>query len=288
MHEPKDAPRLFRHLVAARGVPSPWAFATGVGAIVLVGLADVLTGSQIRLFYLYTLPLILVGLHCAHPVQLMACAASVMLSDALVGWAQSMSPLVMLAHAPLKAFQVAAVLAVAKIMQSNQRNATHLARTDLLTGLPNRRAFEIALTAQITRCKRYGETFSIAVVDLDGFKAVNDSGGHQAGDIALRHVAAVLHECTRASDVAARIGGDEFAVLMPNISSQDTRAYCRRLCMSLQRRMREHGLALTASFGSTTYSIAPDDWETALSQADAAMYEAKRAGRNRVIARESR
>src|SRR5207248_8026028 len=113
----------------------------------------------------------------------------------------------------------------AHLFQTLLEKATH----DALTGLPNRREFERLLTRELERSSRYGEIFSLAIIDLDGFKQLNDTRGHAAGDAVLRSAAKTIEEACRASDVAGRLGGDEFVVLLPETNQFAAAALCERL-----------------------------------------------------------
>jgi diguanylate cyclase (GGDEF)-like protein len=134
---------------------------------------------------------------------------------------------------------MALVACVLMISVRAQRLALHdEARVDLLTGLPNRRAFEEALIAEMARARRSGAALSIVVADLDRFKAINDQHGHLAGDALLRGVAAALREEMRQHDTCFRWGGDEFALLLPQTTRTEADAACARLSAAVQRSCR--------------------------------------------------
>ncbi len=160
--------------------------------------------------------------------------------------------------------------------------------TDDLTGLSNRRAFDDALAAEVERSKRYGSSLGLVLIDLDNFKSVNDTYGHQQGDLVLREVARVLRETSREIDHPARYGGEELAVVVPGTDLEGT--------FNLSERMREriaalqiprldgHGtMTITTSCGvAATPPIDPDE-RAILAAADAALYEAKRTGKNKSV-----
>jgi diguanylate cyclase (GGDEF)-like protein len=122
-------------------------------------------------------------------------------------------------------------------------------------------------------------------LDLDGFKQVNDHHGHASGDCVLREVATVLTEMARASDLPARIGGDEFVVLLAG-REVDTAAAAHRYCQRIEATMKRNGWSVTASIGAVSFPVAPADVEEALCAADALMYNAKASGKNRVLHQE--
>lgn len=156
-----------------------------------------------------------------------------------------------------------------------------LLETDELTGLLNRRGFEAAVRRTLAGATRYRETGVLALIDLDRFKHVNDSHGHAAGDAALRHVGHVLNENIRATDYAARLSGDEFAILWVRAVPSALPGRIRTLKQRLDTAVLEWGdttIALKASVGTVSYDNA-SPLDVLLRQADQAMYREKRARR---------
>jgi diguanylate cyclase (GGDEF)-like protein/PAS domain S-box-containing protein len=161
----------------------------------------------------------------------------------------------------------------------------YLANRDPLTGLINRRRFLDDLTRQVTMSDRYGELSAVLLIDLDHFKPINDEYGHDAGDRVLQEVAATINERLRTTDLSARIGGDEFVVLVPHADAARLRVVAQALVDAIadrKVRYRDVTLEVTASIGVAL--LGPGSASNAhevLARADAAMYEAKRAGGNR-------
>jgi len=156
--------------------------------------------------------------------------------------------------------------------------------TDHLTGLANRRRFERQLEREVSRTLRFGHPFSLLMIDIDNFKNLNDSFGHAAGDEAIRRISKVLREGTRGIDLAARIGGEEFAVLLVETELQGGFDVAERLRLAIKSLEIPSGGHITGSFG---VAECPTDAQTAtdiLKAADMALYEAKRQGRDRVVA----
>lgn len=151
-----------------------------------------------------------------------------------------------------------------------------LAYHDDLTGLRNRRFFEERLREELLRADRASLPCSLLILDIDGFKAINDEHGHAAGDAVLREVGAMLMSHVRAIDIACRIGGDELAIILP-LTGADGAATARARFEEAQRAIkRPDGRDITLSFGSATY---PDDETTAerlIDRADRAMYTSKK------------
>lgn len=159
-----------------------------------------------------------------------------------------------------------------------------LARTDSLTGLPNARSFDEAATAEIERAKRYDRTFTVACLDLDHFKDVNDTQGHHAGDSLLRDVSTALRDNLRRVDVVARIGGDEFAVLLPETDEAQAQVALSHVRIALKDLIGAYGSEVRASIGSVTYAHGAESVAEILRAADTAMYLAKASGRDQIAA----
>lgn len=161
------------------------------------------------------------------------------------------------------------------------------ALTDGLTGLPNHRCFQERLDAEIVRARRAGDSLALLLLDMDGFKAVNDIHGHQAGDLVLRHVAAALAACCRPGEEPARYGGEEFAVLAPGAGPEAARALAESVRAAIRDTVIELPggvrLASTVSVGVALGVGTGLARETLLTAADQALYAAKGAGKDRVV-----
>jgi diguanylate cyclase (GGDEF)-like protein len=156
--------------------------------------------------------------------------------------------------------------------------------TDHLTGLANRRRFERQMEREVERVQRYQHPFSLLMIDIDRFKDLNDNFGHDAGDEAIRRLSKVLREGTRGIDLAARIGGEEFAVLLVETAREGALEVAERLRTAIKGLEIPKAGNITASFG---VAECPSDAQTApdiLKAADIALYEAKRNGRDQVVA----
>ncbi|MDD4928643.1 MAG: diguanylate cyclase [Gallionella sp.] len=158
-----------------------------------------------------------------------------------------------------------------------------LATTDSLTGIANRREFTAILTKELDRAKRYGTPMSLAMYDLDFFKRVNDSYGHDVGDYVLQAVTALVKENIRTVDVAARWGGEEFMVLMPHSDLPSAVNAASKLRQAIAGYPFDKAGTLTASFGVAAFEP-QDDLNSLIKRVDDALYRAKERGRNRVEA----
>jgi diguanylate cyclase (GGDEF)-like protein len=163
--------------------------------------------------------------------------------------------------------------------------AMQLALYDSLTGLPNRTLYTERLTQALARAKRRHAQLALLFIDLDKFKPVNDTYGHAVGDILLKEVAKRLRKCMRASDTASRLGGDEFVVLLPDIEGErGAQVVAEKILHELSRsfEVAGHQLEISASIGAAIYPDDGSDEKTLIKNADFAMYDAKKDGRNNV------
>jgi diguanylate cyclase (GGDEF)-like protein len=161
--------------------------------------------------------------------------------------------------------------------------------TDELTGLSNRRRFQDAMDAEIERSRRFGAPVGLVMLDIDDFKKVNDSYGHQVGDLVLKEVARILQDLSREVDEPARYGGEELAVVLPGTDLEGAYNLAERVRIGIEGLrlpvIDDSGspLNLTASFGAATVPGSGVDSRALVEAADAALYEAKRSGKNRTI-----
>ena len=166
-----------------------------------------------------------------------------------------------------------------------QDELRHLSEHDALTGLLNRRGLDRQLVQAVAHARRHDVVTTVMLLDLDGFKLVNDRHGHLAGDRLLRHLVQALQSRLRAGDTIARLGGDEFAILLPFTSCADAEPIGHELLAIVREAAREAtggAEEVTASIGVAALGGAPDEPVAAIAAADAAMYDAKRAGGNTV------
>lgn len=161
-----------------------------------------------------------------------------------------------------------------------------LSRTDMLTQLNNRGFWEECLGREFSRFQRYQTTCSVVMFDIDHFKAVNDTYGHQAGDEAIREVARVLRENLRKTDIGGRYGGEEFGVILGNTDAQAAVIFCDRVREQIKDIVvhhEGHTITFTVSLGISQATKDIPDYRAWLEQADQALYAAKEGGRNRTM-----
>jgi len=251
-----------------------------VAGIALVGVLDFVTGPELAFSIFYLVP---VALAASYGPEVGAVLAS--FSSALVWWLVESST-----HAyshPAIGYWNAAVrlgffLVVAMMLARIRRQAARdrdLASTDPLTGLANSRAFFEALTREAGRTHRTGRPMTVAYLDLDDFKAVNDGRGHAEGDRVLQSIARAMKQSLRTGDLVARLGGDEFAVLFPETDLESARALLQRLHRGLSGAVASSTVGF--SIGAVT-TMSPPSAERLMAAADELLYEVKRTGKNAI------
>jgi diguanylate cyclase (GGDEF)-like protein len=168
-------------------------------------------------------------------------------------------------------------------LRASQRQLEQIAYNDPLTGLPNRRLFETELNRRVAVARREGNPFTLLLIDLDGFKGINDTLGHDAGDALLVTTAMRLTHAVREADRVARLGGDEFAILLEQPGElAAVESIAKRILASLAEPVpfKEHVMKVTASIGSAQCPNQAPDIAALYKCADIALYDAKRGGRN--------
>jgi diguanylate cyclase (GGDEF)-like protein len=261
--------------------------AAAVASVPALGLADWLTGPEWGFSIFYLIPIAAATWYAGRRAGLFVSVLSAVawfLADLYSGHRYS-HPLIPYWNSLIRAgFFVTTTLALAALrraLESERRSSL----SDYLTGVGNFRMFENLATLEISRSRRNGKPISVAYLDLDDFKAVNDSLGHKAGDSLLAEVATVLKASVRASDLVVRLGGDEFAVLMPETEQQGAEEVLRRIQAGLGQIGGQRTWPVHASIGLATFLEPPADTQGFLKATDHLMYQAKQDGKNRVARR---
>lgn len=252
--------------------------------LVLVGLLDYLTGNEVGFALFYLFPVMLGTWAAGRWAGFAMAAISALLwlfSDLTTGhtYQQPLSPF-WNAAMRLGIFTLVAQLVIhLKNMIEFERAVS---RTDHLTGAANRRAFIEALGSESNRSNRFKHTFSLVYIDVDNFKQLNDSEGHKTGDEALRVIAETLHRNLRNVDLVGRIGGDEFAILLPECGKAAASEVVSRCFAACSREIQARNWLIGLSMGVGIFNQSDRTVDELLACADRAMYRSKCLGKNRI------
>lgn len=259
----------------------------GVLAIVGIGGSDYASGTELRIYPLYFAPVALLAWHAGLRGTALGSALSATTWVASNVWAgmQFSHDGFWVANALLHGSAFVLVGYLISRLRTSVERQRQLGSTDPLTRLRNSRAFYDEAPGLLALCARHSRPVTLAYVDLDNFKSVNDSLGHRAGDELLRQTADKLRGSLRPSDLCARLGGDEFAILFPELDSEAATTTLERLRSEVAVFAHEPNHAVSVSIGAVTFATGPFDLETMVHAADDLMYRAKQLGRNRVSVR---
>jgi diguanylate cyclase (GGDEF)-like protein len=280
--QPTGYQSFHRFLLAVEGLSTPAQYAITATLIFIVFVLDFVTGPEVAFSIFYLLPISLLAWHRglrAAIFGVFVCGLAWLLADTLNDHDYS-HPAIQYWNALVRTgffFVVSYILVqLRRAVNEEQR----LARTDNLTGVANSRWFlEIAAT-EIARQRRYKHPLSIAFLDCDNFKDVNDKFGHAAGDELLKRIATAVQSSLREVDVVARLGGDEFAILLPESDARAALFVSNKVRAALKLAVSDFNV--TFSVGIVTYHEAPASVELLVHSADQAMYEAKKSGKDAV------
>jgi len=248
--------------------------------ILAIGTADVSSGFEFSMLALYAVPVSLAawawttrGAYALAAVAVILPTGTVALAGDPIGWANAWSVSGNFAL-------LGVIVVLLTTLRRRLSDQADLVATDTLTGLLSRGSFIEQLDTELSRAARYGRAFTLAYVDLDNFKAVNDLEGHDTGDELLRRVADAPRSSTRQTDVVGRLGGDEFAVVLPETAGGATGSMLGDLRQRLIRAMAEGGWPVAFSIGAVTFETPIGTSRETLRVADAAMYAVKRSGKD--------
>ena len=272
-----------------RGIAPAEGLVLAAVGLVAVGAIDtalsLVTGTDFVVTVLYLAPVSVAAWSAGHRAGLVLSLLATAVEAASTWYADPSSrahPLRQLAADALELSVFLGATLIVAALRAHLERERQLSRTDGLTGVANRRAFEEAVELERLRVRRSGAPLSLAWIDLDGFKAVNDARGHAVGDRLLAAVAAGLRAAVRDTDLVARLGGDEFGVLLPGASPESAHATGERLRAVVRSLGNVAGAPVAASIGLVTFLAPPESADAALAAADGAMYEVKRGTKDGV------
>jgi diguanylate cyclase (GGDEF)-like protein len=276
---------------------SAWTLAA-VSCVALVGWIDATAGQHLSFSVFYLIPVVAAGWLLGRTSAIVtAVAAGMAWMAADAAWRDRDDTLELVWNASTRFTIFIALGWLSGRLRREQRNLLQanaqlrdmvereavMARTDSLTGLPNWQGFTEHLQRELARSSRYGEPLALACADLDHFKAINDRYGHEEGNVALRRVSDALRHSVRAMDIAARTGGDEFAVLLPGADAPAARAVTERMVAAVAEVASHYpGCGLGVSVGVVCTAMASEGGDGLMKLADTAMYQSKREGKGRV------
>ncbi len=262
-----------------------WVKAAAIlGVIAALGYIDYLSGFEISFSIFYLVPVVaaawVMGAGAAALFAVL-CAGTWLVADVYSGHLYT-HPLIPAWNAVMRlgVFLIVSYSQVlAKRLLQKERKA---ARYDYLTGIMNGRGFYETAQRAIDNCRDLGQPYTLAYIDVDNFKEVNDSAGHEAGDRLLESVALTIKACVRTTDLVARLGGDEFAVLLPGADQNQARTVMENIRRRLKEGKDQAGqMTLTLSVGAVTCT-GSCGLQKAIKEADKAMYRAKKNGKDRI------
>jgi diguanylate cyclase (GGDEF)-like protein len=261
----------------------------GVVLVLVLWVIDYLTGPDFSFVVFYLFPVFLVtwfaGKKAGIAISLMSGIAW-FAADMLTMLPADSNPSIPYLNLITKlGFFLVVNLTVSSLRISLERER-EMARTDYVTRVANSRYFAEIASREIRRAGRYQHPFTVAYLDIDDFKAVNDRWGHSAGDELLVLVSATITNNIRETDLIARLGGDEFALLLPETGYDAASVVMQKVQQSLQNAMGKKGLPVTFSIGVVTFRTPPDSVDGMIKVADSFMYSVKHSGKNGIKHRE--
>ncbi|MGA8864934.1 MAG: protein kinase [Gallionella sp.] len=265
-------PRGFSRTLVAHG--SYFAIFT----IVAIFLIDIVTPSTIQMELLYIFPLVVIALHCE---RMRLISGAVILALLLQGIHIAMDTIPMsskIINAIMVLLTNITVVFVARIARTNFIEVEQLSSFDRLTGLRNRLSFELITDIEIDRQRQRKAVFSFAYIDLNNLKELNETRGYAGGDKAIKLVAQVIRENIRQIDTPSRIGGDEFAILMPNTNAAECESLCKQLSREISKQMEDASLPLSTSIGYASFENPPASISEVFDKSESAMHRAGASG----------
>ena len=256
----------------------------GLILMLLLGVTDYLTGYEISFALFYMIPVTYIAWYAgtiAGSIASLLCAAVWQGANFLAGETHSYAAIFYWNASMRFGFFLAFTHLIVRLRNSIEQEK-QLSHTDYLTGTLNSRAFYEILEREILRTRRYLKPFTIAYLDLDNFKYVNDHFGHSIGDILLKTVSHIMTKSLRSTDEVARLGGDEFAILLPETDTDSARTILPKLRQLLLDVMKERSWHVTFSIGAITFHKPPEKADQVIKMADDLMYKVKESGKNQI------
>ncbi|MDA8157116.1 MAG: GGDEF domain-containing protein [Actinomycetota bacterium] len=271
-------------IVKLFNMPKGMAVIVSLAALALIGYLDNITGNELSLSAFYLLPIAVITMNFNKAAGVLAAIASAVVQLMVhVVWGGFFYP-------PLITFWnmgiLMAIYIIISLLLSSLKVAVRQerenARKDFLTGIANWQAFIELAERELERAKRFKCALTMAYIDCDNFKAVNDNLGHRTGDVVLRSIAAVLQKHVRKTDVNARIGGDEFAILFVDSQAEGAQKAMTEIRRLLLEEMGKGGWDVTFSIGLATFEEPPGSVDLLVGKAEELMYGVKKNSQNAI------
>ncbi|MFH1888925.1 MAG: diguanylate cyclase [Candidatus Omnitrophota bacterium] len=257
--------------------------------IFLLGILDYATGYEMSFSIFYLLPILSVTWFNKRPYAIAAALLSVAvwLSADMTSGHQYTSFIIPLWNMLMRLLVFLSIIFLVYRLKRQLEIEKQLSRTDILTGLSNGRYFSEQAKIELSRSIRFSRPISIAYMDIDNFKKVNDAFGHDRGDSLLALTGNSIREKIREYDIAGRLGGDEFAILLPETNSQQAEAVIKRVQQGFNDSIKKDIDFISFSIGLITYNKPTQSIQEMIKTADNLMYTAKNSGKNKVVHKEA-
>jgi diguanylate cyclase (GGDEF)-like protein len=253
--------------------------------IILLGWLDYVTGFEISFSFFYLFPISIaawyLGIRNAERFTFLS-ILTWLVSNWLAGEKYS-SEWIRFFNGSVRLIVFLIIVNLLNELKIALQNERQIARTDFLTGIFNRREFIEQLEFEIKRAERLTYPISLAYIDLDNFKIVNDEHGHSAGDEQLKIIAHTIASTVRKTDLFARLGGDEFGLCLLNVDQVNAKLVLEKVNNAVMHELSLLKSPVTLSIGVITFNASPDNIDKMLNKADALMYEAKQSGKKRTV-----
>ncbi|MGB5216918.1 MAG: GGDEF domain-containing protein [Smithella sp.] len=262
-------------------------FAISILVILLIGYFDYQTGAQVSMMLFYAVPILVSSWYCGKVegiiVAVFATSGWLIVNLVHQQFRESATIISWNAFTRLSIFiLIAYTVALQAQLRKTLKRETLRASTDRLTGLLNTGAFREQVEQEIRRAQRYKHPLSLAYIDLDNFKQINDLQGHARGDKLLKQVSETIANNIRKTDIAGRLGGDEFSICLPETDDEQVCTVIDKLVKALDTMIGQSGWQVTASIGVLTCTEISETYDELLGKADKLMYAAKEKGKNTV------
>ncbi len=266
-------------------IPKPLIVVLSLVLVIAFGAIDLLVRSEVIFAIFYLLPLALVSWYVGarSGIAISLVSVALLFLDDVVSFRRDFGSFIIYWDAVGRLgsfFIISYALSALRTMLERERA---LARTDSLTGISNTRAFYELMSRERERAKRYDSPFTLAYMDIDDFKAINDTLGHAAGDQVIKTVAKTIEGAIRAIDIVARVGGDEFVVMFPGADDEESLRIMGRIKDRLDETVEVRGMKVTFSIGMVTYCKVVVTVDEMIHAADTLMYKVKANGKNSIL-----